>query len=245
MPSCDSTASKKRHLSNDGMCYAQVVDHSLLTSNFSAIAYNSKHADDTAVPSRAILRKRHSNNRHPKSGSKITSKRPSSHMLPSFSETFIPPECRPIQTQYITERGSRLLQTVTGTIHFQFEERRLLEHQSHPSDSSASEDLPEETFSARIVVTPASHMGLSSQVILEVAQALTNKTNILSTPTLSFRPIVPRGSEIFRIIQCGSTVDLQKAVSGGTASLADCDPKGRSLLNVGANILIRLYKPTT
>ena len=167
-------------------------------------------------------------------------------MRPILPEESVPSsEFRPIQAQSITENNFLSRQTIAGTIDVQFKEQWLLVHCNRPNDSSAGEEPPEETFSARIVFTPASHMGLSSQVILEISQALTKGNNILSTRILSFRSIVPNTSEIFCIVQYGSIENLQKAINEGTASLTDCDPDGRSLLNVGINLLIQLYESMT
>lgn len=69
--------------------------------------------------------------------------------------------------------------------------------------------------------------------------------NILATPILSFRSIVSYTSEIFDVVRYGSIIDLQKAIGEGKASATDCDPNGRSLLNVSINILIQLHRAMT
>lgn len=62
-------------------------------------------------------------------------------------------------------------------------------------------------------------------------QAYQNRT-ICFTPILTFCAIVPNDSKVFRVVEGGSVKRLKKLLSSGEASLGDCDPLGRSLLNV-------------
>jgi hypothetical protein len=225
----DVTASKRRCSHNGGMDDARVVDHNLLISNY----------EDIAAAPNAVLRNRSGHNHHCKGSSKIASKSPwtsVTHILPM--ESVPSSELKLVKAQYITESSLLSRQTIVGRIDVQFKEQWSLVPCNRLSDPSADEDPPEELVSARVILTPASRTGLRSQITLEIAQALRKGNNILTTPTISFRPIVPYSSEIFDIVRYGSIIDLQKAIGKGKASTTDCDPNGRSLLNVSINILI-------
>lgn len=212
---------------------ARVVDHNLLTSNY----------EDTAAAPNVVLRNRFGHSHHRKGSSKIASKSPwtsVTHILPM--ESVPSSELKPSKAQYITESSLLSRQTILGRIDVQFKEQWSLVPCNRLSDPSADEDPPEELVSARVILTPASRTGLRSQVTMEIAQALRKGNNILTTPTLSFRSIVPYSSEIFDIVRYGSIIDLQKAIGEGEASTTDCDPDGKSLLNVSINILIQLHR---
>ena len=51
-------------------------------------------------------------------------------------------------------------------------------------------------------------------------------------PRLSFHPIVPLGADIFQAVERGNMGWINELLNTGKASLRDCDPEGRSLLNV-------------
>jgi hypothetical protein len=232
----DVVASKRRCSHNDGMDDARFVDYNLLTSNF----------EDTAAAPSAVLRNRFGHSHHRKGSSKIASKSPWTPVTHNPPMESVPSsELKPSKAQYITESSLLSRQTILGRIDVQFKEQWSLVHCNRLSDPSADEDPPEELVSARVILTPASRTGLRSQVTLEIAQALRKGNNILTTPTISFRSIVPYSSEIFDIVRYGSIIDLQKAIGKGKASTTDCDPKGRSLLNVSINILIQLRRALT
>jgi hypothetical protein len=57
-------------------------------------------------------------------------------------------------------------------------------------------------------------------------------------PRISFCAIIPSGSEVFRRIEHGDLNGLINLLESNLASLKDCDPEGRSLLNV------RLFETT-
>jgi hypothetical protein len=212
------------------------VDHNLLTSNY----------EDTAAAPNAVLRSRFGHTHHRKGSSKIASKShwtSVTHILPR--ESVSSSELKPSKAQYITESSLLSRQTILGRIDVQFKEQWSQVPCNRLNGPSANEDLPEEMVSAKVIFTPASYMGLRSQVTLEIAQALRKGNNILTTPMLSFRSIVPYTSEIFDIVRYGSIIDLQKAIGEGKASTTDCDPNGRSLLNVSINILIQLHRAMT
>lgn len=145
-------------------------------------------------------------------------------------------ELKPFLAQSIRKRDLFSWQTAVGIFDFQYNEQCLRQH-NQPHDSEAEEVIPEEEFSARVAFTPASTTSSKFQFLLDLSQKLTNGNNILSTPILSFRSIIPKTSDVFRIVQYGSVYELRKALSEGCASLTDCDSKGRSLLNVRTNVL--------
>jgi hypothetical protein len=62
------------------------------------------------------------------------------------------------------------------------------------------------------------------------------------TPAVSIHSIKPMGSKVFNIAAKGSIQELMELLQGqgGNASLWDCDPEGRSLLNVSAPDLVRI-----
>ena len=51
-------------------------------------------------------------------------------------------------------------------------------------------------------------------------------------PRLSFHPIVPHSADIFTAVEEGDIDWMLELLNTGRASLRDCDPEGRSLLNV-------------
>lgn len=64
----------------------------------------------------------------------------------------------------------------------------------------------------------------------------------LLTPAVSIHSIRPMGSRVFDIAAKGSVQELMELLQeqGGNASLWDCGPEGRSLLNVSAPDLVRI-----
>lgn len=151
-------------------------------------------------------------------------------------------ELEPFFAESIIKLDSFSWQTAAGLFDIQYYEQ-FLRHRNQP-DLETDEAIQEEEFSARVVYTPPSTTTPTSQLILNLSQRLTNGKNILSIPALSFRSIVPNNSAVFRIVQHGSIYELQKAISEGSASLGDCDSKGRPLLNVRTNVLDRSLEQT-
>ncbi|KAM0800742.1 hypothetical protein BDR22DRAFT_232300 [Usnea florida] len=88
-----------------------------------------------------------------------------------------------------------------------------------------------EAFAAKIVVTPTSTIGSKFQIIVDLASKTYQNRTVHFTPTLTFRAMISGDSEVFRVVQRGSVRKLKKLLSSGAASLGDCDPAGRSLLN--------------
>jgi hypothetical protein len=123
-------------------------------------------------------------------------------------------------------------QTTAGKVEVYYKKQRSLKRHGYSEDSDTNESSGEEKFSARIVFIPTRGTDLRTKVILNVFQESTSTGSLLSTPILSYRSIIPETSEVFQIVQWGTLRDLQKAFSEGTASVTDCDPDGRSLLNV-------------
>ena len=89
-----------------------------------------------------------------------------------------------------------------------------------------------EAFAAKVVVTPTSTPLSSVQIVIDLASKTHQNRMVHFTPTLTFRAMIPGDSEVFRVVQRGSVKKLKKLLSSGAASLGDCDPEGRSLLNV-------------
>ena len=123
-------------------------------------------------------------------------------------------------------------QTTAGKVEVYYKKQCFLKHHGCSEDSDTKECSAEEKFSARIVFIPTSSTDLRTKVILNVSQKSTSTGSLLSTPMLSFRSIIPEDSETIEIVEFGTLRDLQKAFSEGTASITDCNPDGRSLLNV-------------
>jgi hypothetical protein len=141
-------------------------------------------------------------------------------------------EFKPYPLQQLIECDSFSQQTTAGKVEVYHKKQRSLKRHGYSEDSGTSESSGEEKFSARIVFVPTRSTGLRTKVILNVFQEPTSTGILFSTPILSYRSIIPETSEIFQIVQWGTLGDLQKAFSEGTASVTDCDPDGRSLLNV-------------
>ena len=89
-----------------------------------------------------------------------------------------------------------------------------------------------EAFAAKVVVTPTSTIVSNVQIIIDLASRTCQNRTVYFTPTLTFHAMIPDDSEVFRVVQGGSVKRLKKLLSSGAASLGDCDPEGRSLLNV-------------
>jgi hypothetical protein len=196
----------------------------------------TKSTDHTIDPLEAGLRKRHSRSHCSKNIAKPVSTRrwspvvlkDSRHRVPSSKPSRCPP-------QRLVEYDLFSQQTTAGRIEVQYKKQCLLKHHECSGDSDTEEPSAEEKFSARMVIVPASGTDLRSKVILNVSQQSTSTSSILSTPILSFRSIIPANSKIFDIVRYDTLRDLQKALCEGSASVTDCDPDGRSLLNVSIN----------
>ena len=91
----------------------------------------------------------------------------------------------------------------------------------------------DEEFAAKVLVTPTSASLSSYQIVIDFASRINQNRTICFTPTLTIRAMVPSDSEVFRVVKGGSVRKLKKLLQSGAASLGDCDPDGRSLLNVG------------
>ena len=92
----------------------------------------------------------------------------------------------------------------------------------------------DEAFAAKVIVTPTTTTLSNVQIIVDLASRTYRNRTVHLIPTLTFRAMIPFGSEVFRVVQRGSVKKLKKLLSIGAASLGDCDPEGRSLLNVSS-----------
>ena len=100
-------------------------------------------------------------------------------------------------------------------------------------DAEDQDTQSAENYTARLIVTPTLAHLSNLQIIIDVASREDQDSTIFFTPTLTFRATIPDDSEVFRIVESGSVKKLKRLLSTGAASLGDCDPMGRSLLNVG------------
>ena len=183
--------------------------------------------NDAAPPSNAILRKRRGPN------SKVVSGRSLAALAPSHSRNPVfPTRLQPDQRQPPAKDALFSMRTLCGTVCVHTREQSSTILFSHGADPDADEDPTVETFEARMTFTPAFQPAAKSQMILSVSQTITRRSSISLTPMLSFRCVVPATSVIFDIVRYGSVRELQRILTDGDASLTDCDPDGRSLLNV-------------
>lgn len=200
---------------------------------FPSPTLQSKSIGHTAEYQGAICRRRHSRNHCSKTNSKPGSSRHCVSTAPiAAGNRVTSTKVVPFEPLYIVQSGYFSRQITAARVDARFEKRRVLEYHPISDDSGTGEPKSEETFSAEIVLTPASGTNLRTKVILNVSQQWTNTSSILSAPILSFRSMVPETSEIFDIVRYGTVCDLHQALSRGSASLTDCDPDGRSLLYV-------------
>ena len=101
-----------------------------------------------------------------------------------------------------------------------------------PDAEDQDTETADEAFAAKLLITPTSASVPNFQIIVDIASRAYQNRTVCFTPTLTFRAMIPSDSEVFRVVEGGSTKRLQKLLSSGAASLGDCDSMGRSLLNV-------------
>lgn len=70
------------------------------------------------------------------------------------------------------------------------------------------------------------------KITATVLQNLTCNGYYSLKPTLSYHAMIPFESEVFVTVKTGNLLNLKHLLKEGKASLTDCDPHGRSLLNV-------------
>lgn len=141
-------------------------------------------------------------------------------------------EFEPSQTRDVTEYYTLWRKGIAGSVVVEAVKSATSHREKHAVVPTGCEEFSKEHFSARIKLTPSSITGSKVQIILDLSQEFTKKGNILLTPLLSFRSIIPYNSEVFNIVQFEPISSLRKALAEKSASLTDCDPDGRSLLNV-------------
>ena len=101
-----------------------------------------------------------------------------------------------------------------------------------PDAEDQDTESAEEAFAAKLLITPISGPISNFQIVIDVASKTYHDRTIYFTPMLTFRAVIPDDSEVFLVVRGGSVRKLKKLLDSGTASLGDCDSKGRSLLNV-------------
>jgi len=103
---------------------------------------------------------------------------------------------------------------------------------TYTNGNTANDEYAVEQFHATTVITPPTGIHSVPQIIIQLATRTTKSTSTISMPVISFRPIIPESSAIFNIAEYGTSSDLQMMLSRQGNSLYDCDPAGRSLINV-------------
>ena len=103
-----------------------------------------------------------------------------------------------------------------------------------PDAEEQDTERAEESFAAKLFITPMTAPNSNFRIILDVASKTYHDRTMYLTPMLTFRAIIPDDSKVFRVVEGGSVMKLKKLLDSGAASLGDCDPMGRSLLNVSA-----------
>ena len=124
-------------------------------------------------------------------------------------------------------------QTQLGRVDFFTDSKRSIPTES-PGTPSQHED---ETFSAKIVITPARGHTSSRQLIFRCHQEQSSTLTSILGPSLEVRNIRPYDSEIFFIAATGSIDDMRRILASGMGSIHDCDPDGCSLLSVRTSML--------
>jgi hypothetical protein len=99
-----------------------------------------------------------------------------------------------------------------------------------PADAADHELL--EIFTSTITFIPNVH-GSRAKLLARVCQESTTKGFSFIHPTLSFCSMIAEDSVIFKVIANGDTEELIRMFENNLAAITDCDPRGRSLLNVG------------
>ncbi|ERF68622.1 hypothetical protein EPUS_07183 [Endocarpon pusillum Z07020] len=238
LPMDQPAAPRRRRLSNNATTSTVGIDENLLPRFSPSSILQSKSIDDTAEYQGAILRRRHGRNHCSKMDSKPVFSRHCVSTAPIEAGNHVTlTKVVPFEPLYTFKSGCFSLQMTAARVDVRFKKQCVLGRHHISNDSSTGDPTPEETFSAEMVLTPASRTNLRTKIILGVSQQWTNTSSILSTPILSFRSIVPESSEIFDIVRYGTVCDLHQALSRGSASLTDCDPDGRSLLNYAVTAL--------
>ena len=74
----------------------------------------------------------------------------------------------------------------------------------------------------------------SKKINIAFCQRVTSWGSSILAPAISFHCIIPMNSKVFDVVAEGSVQELLELLQGrgGNATLWDCDPNGRSLLNV-------------
>ena len=107
---------------------------------------------------------------------------------------------------------------------------------TYASLDKANDNKATQHLQAKIVITPPATLRSVPQTIVHLATITSAFSTTLLTPIISFRTIIPLDSKIFEIAKYGTSTDLQMMLSKGEASLTNCDPYGRSLINVSREI---------
>lgn len=124
--------------------------------------------------------------------------------------------------------------TTVGSAFVHIKKRRLRENSDHGQNNTVNikpDEEVEEIFEGRIDFIPKRtnrQIRISASFMQRVA-----KDGFFSLkPRLSFCAVIPYNSEIFDLVSCGDLKGIIDHIQQGKASLSDCDPEGRTLLNV-------------
>ena len=101
-----------------------------------------------------------------------------------------------------------------------------------PDGEYRNRESADEAFAAKLLITPVSALQSKFKIVIDLASEIYRDPTIYLTPTLTLRAIIPEYSKVFHVVKGGSVRKLKKLLNSGAASLGDCDPMGRSLLNV-------------
>jgi hypothetical protein len=131
-------------------------------------------------------------------------------------------------------RGSHWLTTIASAL---VKDGRVdVSTRTYTSLDKAIDNQATQHLQAKIVITPPATLHSVPQTIVHLATNTNAFSSTLLTPIISFRTIIPLDSKIFKIAMDGTSTDLQMMLSKGEASLTNCDPYGRSLINVSREI---------
>jgi hypothetical protein len=108
--------------------------------------------------------------------------------------------------------------------------------QSSKNANTAGIGHETEILSAVIAVTPPAIAVTTPRVMFRMQKDASHMHSPLSIPIISFQNVRPANSLVFKIARNGSSSALEMILSRGEASMSDCDPEGRSLINVSPSL---------
>lgn len=124
--------------------------------------------------------------------------------------------------------------TNVGSIFVHFKKRKFMGSADHGENNILAikpNEVVEEIFEGRVNFIPK-RTDRQTKISTSFMQRVTKDGFFSLKPRLSFCAIIPHNSEIFALVGDGDLKGIIVHLQQGKASLSDCDPEGRTLLNV-------------